>query len=464
MIRKFIVVILLGFASYSQAQQIPMYNQFHIAPRVYNPSYVGFDDGVDIALVRNQKWGNYDEGFVTNYLSTSFLLRKKHGLGINLYNDYLGITSKLTAHLLYSYNVQLGPKMFLRMGAGLGVIDNRVDFTNAVVTDPNDPVLANTGKERRTMFDMNVGINFQAGGFRLGFSVPQVLGTQLVYGNLAGSFYTLERQFLVNTGYTWRLSDSTAGGMSLRPEALIMYSPGAPFQYNAGLFFEMDKYFWLGGMYKSDYAVGINVGINLIKNLKIGVAYDFQINALASFNSAPNGELLLRYTIPDRVEKIQDNGLSDSLLAANLAEMERLKRIIDDQENDISNKNTTIVILEDSLKKWPKDGQVQTPVDTTEKSDIKSNTNDYFIELSGSDTPNGYYVIGGAFGEKSNADALVRKIKSKFPSARIIKNKRNDLYYVMLYYSQEKGEGLAYASYKANQLPDEETWILYYNR
>jgi hypothetical protein len=246
--------------------------------------------------------------------------------------------------------------------------------------------------------------------------------------------------------------------MVLKPEALINYSIGAPLQYNAGLYFEMEKYFWVGAMYKSGYAVGINVGVNAVKNLKIGLAYDLQINALASFNSAPNAELMLRYTIPPRVEQIKDMGLMDSLMAANQAELDSLKRVILTREDVITVKQKTIDSL---VSNWPKD-QVVDDLDINE--DFKSNSADHFIELNNNDTPNGYYLIGGAFAEKKNADQLVRKIKSKFPSARIIRNKRNDLYYVMLYYTTKKGEGLAYESYKAGQLPDEETWILFYNR
>lgn len=458
MIKKLIAVTLLGLSLSSQAQQIPMYNQYHIAPRVYNPSYVGFNDGVNVALVRNQKWGDYDEGFITNYLSASYLLKGKHGLGINLYNDYVGITSKLKAHLLYSYKIKLGDNASIRMGAGLGVVDNRLDLTNAVVTDPNDPFLANTGKARRTMFDMNVGVNFEVSGFRVGVSVPQVLGSKLVYGDQTVSYYTLERQYLGNVGYTWKLNDSL--GMTLRPEALVMFTPNAPFQYNAGLFFEMEKYFWIGGMYKSDYAIGINVGINLVPNLKIGLAYDYQISSLANLNTAPNAELLLRYNIPPRIQKVEvDGGASDSLLAAHQRRIDSLNSVIYNKDGVIDNRDVTIDSL---LANRSKDTIVERPVDNTDNT--KTNANDYFIELNGSDSPNGYYVIGGAFAEKKNADALVRKIKSKFPSARIIKNKRNSLYYVMLYYSTKKGEGLAYASYKAKQLPDEETWILNYNR
>lgn len=454
-----ILFISLFFAGNLWSQQIPMYNQYHLSPRIYNPSYVGFEKGVDISLIRNQKWGNYGEGFNANNLAVGFLLKDRHGLGINLYNDFVGITSKLKAHLLYSYKVRLGEKAYLAAGAGVGVVDNRLDFSNAIVSDVTDPILANTGKARRTMFDLNVGLNFYYSGLKFGVAVPQVLGSKLSYGDDAGSHFKLERQFLGNLGYEWRLNDEK--GIVLRPEALVNYTINAPIQYNGGVYFEMEKYFWIGGMYKSDYAVGINVGVNAIKNLKIGLAYDFQIGSIATFNNAPNAEIMLRYTVPPRIEEVRDDGMLDSLIADNQRQLDSLKKVIDVKEDNIADLENTNQILEDSLAKWPKDEMIE-KVENNE--DVKSNSGDHFIELNNNDTPNGYYVIGGAFAEKKNADALVRKIKSKFPSARIIKNKRNDLYYVMLYYSTKKGEGLAYASYKANQLPDEETWILYYNR
>lgn len=468
MIKKLLVLIFLSLAVHTQAQQIPMYNQFHIAPRVYNPSYTGFYDGVDIVLVRNQKWGNFSEGFITNYLSADYLIRQKHGIGINLYSDNIGITSKLKAHLLYSYKITLGEKAFLRAGAGVGVVDNRIDIGAAIVTDPNDPFFSTTNSQgRRTMFDMNAGINFQYYGdkhrLRIGVSVPQTLGLKLAYGDLEGSYYTLERQYLSNIGYTWRISDTKAGGMSLRPEALVMISPGAPIQYNGGLFFEMDKYFWIGGMYKSDYAVGINLGISAVKNLKIGFAYDYQIGATAAIAQAPNVEIMLNYSIPTKYEK---GGVDSTLLIAKDNEIDSLKKEIVKRDDQITEDERIIRVrdryIDSLLTNWP--DEVEEASDSS-NTGIKTNApGDFFIELNNSDTPGGYYLIGGAFAEKKNADNLIRKIKRQFPNARIIRNLRNDLYYVMLYYSKDKGEGLAYESYKANKLPDEETWILYYQK
>lgn len=448
------------------AQQAPLYNQYHVAPLLYNPSYTGFNNKVDITLIRNQKWGNYGEGFNANSLSVGTILKdEKNGIGINLYNDYVGITSKLTAHLLYSYKIQLAEDMFLRAGIAAGVVDNRIDFSNAIVTDLNDPLVVNATGDRKTMFDMNVGLNFNYKELRFGVSVPQVLGSKLIYSEDNFAFYTLERQLIGNLGYSWYINKDA--GIILNPEALVVYSfAGAPLHYSANLYFEMEKIGWIGVGYKSDYAVSFNLGLNVVKNLKLGLAYDFIINDVASYSARPNGELILKYSIPPRQIE-QDNSEYERMLAEQQRKIDSLNNANSNAKIEIEKLEEENQILEDSLKKWPKYTDQVSVVDTNHvvpPDAMISNTGDHFIEMSGKDTPNGYFVITGAFAQKSNADALLRKIKSKYPNARIIFNKRNNLYYVLLYHSTVKDEGLAYASFKAKSDLVEETWVLIYTR
>jgi len=468
-----VAVLGLFLALSAFGQQAPLYNQYHVAPLIYNPSYTGYGEGVDVTLIRNQKWGNYGEGFNANSLSAGTLLKgDKSGIGISLYSDYVGITSKLNAHLLYSYHIKLAEKMYLSAGVAAGVVDNRIDFSNAIVTDPNDPILINAVGDRKTMFDMNAGINFRYADFRFGVSVPQLLGSKLVYTGNNFSYYTLERQLVSNIGYSWYINRDK--GIILNPEAIVIYSfPGAPLQYSGNLMFEMEKIAWIGVGYKSNYALAFNVGINLVKNLKFGLAYDFQINEVATYNASPNAEIMLKYSIPPKIQAVQDNSDLERRLAEEQRKNDSLNNVIyvNDQnaKNRIGQLENENQILIDSLKKWPKEVAPQTNVvDTSDTipeirpEDLTSNPQDYFIELSGKDTPNGYYVITGAFAQKTNADALIRKIKPKYPNARIILNKRNNLYYVLLYHSTVKDEGLAYASFKAKSDLVEETWVLNY--
>ncbi len=434
--KKILLTILLfvGLSQVSFSQQSPLYNQYFVNPYVYNPSYVGFNPGASVTLIRNQKWTDYNNGFITNYATFGALLKDgKSGIGIDLYSDYVGITSKLKAHLAYSYRIQLTETMNLRAGISAGVIDNRVNFGEAITADNNDPLLSQSPVSRQTNFDMSVGINYTWSNFQFGVAVPQVLGNHLFYDSLKTLSYTLERQFVANTSYKYYFNKDK--GISLTPDLLAIYSPNLPLNYNGSLIFEWEKYGWIAGTYKSNYAVGVNVGINLVKNLKIGLAYDVQINQVASYNKMPNFEVLLHYTIPQFTK--QDTIIERDTIITTV-EIERVveKPVIN--MDSIMALNARIKELEDSLKNQPVKSNASTQQRTQDGVDVKTNKDDHFIEiLDKSDSPNGYYVVVGAFGRKDLAEKLLKTSKQEFPNARLIYNERNNLYYVILLYTKD---------------------------
>ncbi len=458
------ILIVVGFGSISFSQQSPLYNQYFVNPYVYNPSYIGFKPGASVTLIRNQKWTDYNNGFITNYATFGALMKDgKSGIGLDLYSDYVGITSKLKAHLAYSYRIKLTETMNLRAGISAGVIDNRVNFGEAIIADNNDPLLNQAPVSRKTNFDMSVGINYTWSNFQFGIAVPQVLGNQLFYDSLKTLSYTLERQFVANTSYKYFFNKDK--GISLTPSLLAIYSPNLPLNYNGSLIFEWQKYGWIGGTYKSNYAVGVNLGVNLVKNLKIGLSYDVQINEVAAYNKMPNFEMLLHYTIPQFTK--QDTIIERDTIIKTV-ELEKIveKPVIN--MDSIMALNARIKELEDSLKNRP----VQTQTANTNNRvqdgvNVKTNADDHFIEiLDKSDSPNGYYVVVGAFGDKKRAEKLLNFSKKEFPNARLIYNERNDLTYVILFYSKDFNSAKQ-AYEKSRQLEGGrfyKAWVLDYHR
>jgi type IX secretion system PorP/SprF family membrane protein len=434
-----LLLFVLGSWSFSSAQQMPLYNQHYVNPYIYNPSYVGFTPGASVTALRNQKWSDYNGGFTTNYFAVGTLLKnKKSGIGLDLYSDYVGLSSKLKAHIAYSHKIKLSDKMALRAGFSAGVIDNRINFSGAIVADHDDPLLNGTAiSNGKTSFDVNFGLNYTFSDFHLGIAVPQAVGHQLKYDSAQALFYTLERQYIVNSGYKFFLNREKK--ISITPDLLAIYSPNLALNYNGSLIFEWEKYGWIAGTYKSNYAVGANVGISLIQNLKIGLAYDFQINEVASHNKSPNFEILLHYTIPQFTKK-------DTIFQFDtIIKLEPEIKIQEVQNMDSINVlNIRIKQLQDSLKNTPpppnikeKPKKASTSTIIKDGVNVKKNVDDHFLELfDKSDSPNGLYVIVGAFGEKNRAEKLLKTSKKEFPNARLIYNERNDLHYVILYYSK----------------------------
>lgn len=99
---------------------------------------------------------------------------------------------------------------------------------------------------------------------------------------------------------------------------------------------------------------------------------------------------------------------------------------------------------------------------TNFSGDIRKSVNDQFYEIDKTtDAAKGYYVVSGAFGSITNAEALLAKHQANFPSAKLIYNTRNTLHYVILGYSSEKTE--VYSTHtKAKNSGIAKLWILDY--
>jgi type IX secretion system PorP/SprF family membrane protein len=431
-----LLLFVLGTWSFSSAQQTPLYNQHYVNPYIYNPSYVGFNTSTSVTALRNQKWSEYDGGFTTNYFAVGTLLKdEKSGIGLDLYSDYVGLTSKLKAHLAYSYKIKLSDKMNLRAGVSAGVIDNRINFSGAIVSDSDDPLLNGTAiSNGKTSFDINFGLNYTFSDLYLGVAVPQALGNQIKYDSAQTLFYTLERQYIANIGYKYYLNKREK--ISVTPDILAIYSPNLALNYNGSLIFEWERFGWIAGTYKSNYAVGVNVGVNLFENLKIGLAYDFQMSDVAIYNQAPNFEIMLHYKIP-QFSKKDTLFITDTIVK--LEPQIKLQEIVN--MDSINTLNLKIKALQDSLKNMPpsknKPKKSSTSTIIKDGVNVKKNVDDHFLEIfDKSNSPNGLYVIIGAFSEKNRAEKLLKTSKKEFPDARLIYNERNDLHYVILYYSK----------------------------
>lgn len=461
-----LLLFILGCWSVSTAQQTPLYNQHYVNPYLYNPSYIGFTPGASVTALRNQKWSDYSGGFITNYFSVGTLLKdQKSGIGLDLYSDYVGLSSKIKAHLAYSYKIKLSDNMALRAGLSAGVIDNRINFSGAIVADIDDPLLNGTAiTNGKTSFDINFGLNFTFSDFHLGIAVPQALGNQLKYDSAQTLFYTLERQYIVNTGYKHYLNKEK--GISITPDLLAIYSPNLPLNYNGSLIFEWEKYGWIAATYKSGYAIGANIGVSLINNLKIGLAYDYQINDVAIHNKSPNFEILLHYTIPQFSKK---DTIFQTDTIVKIEQEIKIQEVVN--MDSINVLNLRIKNLQDSLNnlktqpETPKDASTSTTI--KDGVSVKTNVDDHFLEtFDKTDSPNGFYVIVGAFGEKNRAQKLLKTSKKEFPNARLIYNERNGLYYVILYYSKSFDK-VKDAYDKSRQLEGGrfyKAWILDYHR
>ncbi|HRE73364.1 MAG TPA: PorP/SprF family type IX secretion system membrane protein [Flavobacteriales bacterium] len=472
---RFLLVIFLTPLAAS-AQQIPLYNHYHVNPFVYNPSLSGYSGKTNAYFIRNQKYLGFEGGNVTNILTVDGpIFANKVGIGFSVFNDQMGPSIAQGAGLSLSYRVEFSEKIKLGFGFTGGATDRRFDPSNVVVVDNNDPTLVFSFPIRKTYFDLSAGIYLDVDRFQFGVAVPQMLANTVRVS--MDNSHILERHYMGHLKYNWLISPTL--DLSLIPLARVMYVPGAPFQYDVNITADLKKIGWITATYRSQYAVAANIGFRIKQDLVFGYAYNFVMNTTNAYGPV-NQEILVGYTFGvksnDREKKLleeaerENERLRQELLrkqkeydSLNTIK-EGLDRRIDEQERYY---NDTINKLNEELRKLREDMKnTQTKVtevkNTNDGPPVKRTEGDHFVELDKStESPKGYYVIDGAYGSMENAQSQYDRLKGQFPEARIIFNERNQLHYILLTYSEDKPKVFD-THRKAKSIGEEKAWVLEY--
>ena len=64
---------------------------------------------------------------------------------------------------------------------------------------------------------------------------------------------------------------------------ILRYVAHASMQYDVGMYLDWKDKFWVGGTYRSDYAVGINLGFTLNRRFSIGYSYDYLMGNMSKY-------------------------------------------------------------------------------------------------------------------------------------------------------------------------------------
>lgn len=267
----------------TSAQQVVMFSHYFRQPMLYNPSAAGSMGGTNIMLINHTQWTGFAGAPQYNILTIDGnLFNKSTGVGLSLISDKKGINNRLGGNLFYSYKLKFNQSTHLLLGLSAGVINQSLNLSSATIENQNDPYLF-LNSQQTTSFDANAGLTFVLKNFELGFAVPQLAGNKLGYTSTTDirTYYTQVRHYMSTLKY--KVSLSKTKNINLTPLLLVRYVPNTPFQYDGNLTMDYKNIFWLGTAYKSNYAVGVNAGVNLFKQLSIGYNYDVMIGSVSKY-------------------------------------------------------------------------------------------------------------------------------------------------------------------------------------
>ena len=452
--KKLISILFICMTVSLYSQQVPFYSQYYFNPFVYNPAYTGSSQEIRAFLMHRNQWTGIQGAPVTTMFTIDGPIQgEKAGLGLNFFSDRTDILSRTGARVAYSYGFDVKTDHHIKLGLGVGILNNKIDYERAVVDDVTDPNLFTTAQSRAVL-DADFGIAYFWRDLQVGVAMPQLLDNNIEYAQIDNDdkvVYGVKRHYIVSAGYHFEINEN----FDIDPLVLTRITPASPFQFDFGVMSSYQKLVWLGFTYKHQYAVGASVGGIINKKLYAGISYDIVFNDLAGYGGTST-ELLVGYIFgssgSDKLEEAkrreQMRNELDSLkgkLKETSDQTEKNKEAIDSLGSEIQKVRTDVDGAIEELKKNPPaaaTGAASTPAAAlpVADSEIDALSTDY-LDNKGEALPKGFYIVVGSYSEQKWArQAKLKFINAGFPETDVLYNITNKFYNVYLSFTTNEEE------------------------
>lgn len=299
----FLIVSVLGL----KAQQETQFTQHPYAILPFNPGYAGSNDAICATTLFRQQWTGFKDpnGESTSPQDILFTLDApvsflRGGLGLTVLSDKIGYEDNTTVKLGYSYRLPIGRNGgVLGIGAQIGFLNKKIDFSKFVYIDQNDPRLMGRGNESDMFTDASFGVFFKVPNlYYVGVAATQMLEPQAPLSLTSGTGVQLKRHYFINGGYEWIYPNEP--NLVFEPSVFIK-TDFVSAQYDVSLIARWNNMFWGGLNYRLQDAVGLVLGVSpfqtgAMRGLKIGYSYDFTTSDLGrKGRSSGSHEIMLKY-------------------------------------------------------------------------------------------------------------------------------------------------------------------------
>ncbi len=297
--KKYILIIILVCgATIVNAQQLQSSSFYEMQGLIHNPSTAGIMQDEDkkalVGIVYRKQWSGISGSPTTITAFGSFSLPKqKIGISTYAYQDKTGPTSRTGINLNFAKHIKFNDGGVFSLGIETRFLQYSLDRGKLSTTLGSDPALGTA--DTRFKFDAGFGASYTNKQFQIGASVSQLIQSKLGY--YAGTATTSEvarlyRHYYFHGNYNWDVDGST----TITPNALVIYLPNAPIEFQGGVRVEHNKTIFWGIGYRLHQNVMLTGGINIKKQFSIGYTYDVYNTPISSFDGGSGAhEFMLRY-------------------------------------------------------------------------------------------------------------------------------------------------------------------------
>lgn len=327
---SFLVAIVV-FSSSVQAQNEGQYTHFMFNRLSYNPAYAGSSGNISATVLYRSQWIGLklqppvpggEAGSVPTDLLFSFDMpvRWLHGgIGLNFTSEKIGYHQNTTIALDYAFRIFWGPG---NLSAALEVDLQNYQFNTSNLYggddlggDPSnmsatsgDP-LVNGDDVNDFLIDFSTGLYYQVPGqFYVSLSVKNLLASKSDVLNMQNT-----RTLYLMGGYEYTFPYNPS--LKLKPSILLKTANFSVFQADFACLLDYENIFWGGLGYRWGDAVTFLAGVNFLKIMQVGIAYDLTSSRLGFANGRSIGSLELylnaafQISVPKRPPTVSGNTL-----------------------------------------------------------------------------------------------------------------------------------------------------------
>jgi type IX secretion system PorP/SprF family membrane protein len=306
---KYLIYGLLFFNILNSQQGILMSN-YSDNLVLYNPSYIGNTDDIQIVGGYRSQWSNIKDAptdYIFSYSQPIGESNSSYGLNFNL--DKLGPMSNFNLYGNYAYRFNVKDDDFLQLGirAGMdfGVVNNRA-LDGYWKGDPS--FREENVNYKKPVFGF--GANYTTSLFSIGIGIPDIIPGVYEVASYSESFKTVTKiygnmDFKIRTHELWMFL----------PAVQYRLNGNAPDNFDLITRWEYNGFFSLILGYRNSGSIigGVQFEFNEINfpnfnnRLKVSYHYDYGVmRHISNFGNAH--EITLRYNIGTPVQRVSYNG------------------------------------------------------------------------------------------------------------------------------------------------------------
>ncbi len=294
--KKSLLFIAFVFITCSElyAQQLPVLDNYLINPVSLSPSFAGLISPFQVYLTYRSSWTGLSGAPKVGYLSADGNVGKNMGVGGSLMVNQAGIFKNFALNLNYAYHLKLAESHTLSFGVNAAVYQNSLDISEAIVSNPQDPVLAGRDKLTETYVNAGFSMLYSWKELYFCFGFPLILNNRSLYSITdTNHVLGLARNWVLYGSYTIVFNTP----WKLKFDLLYRGTQFSPWTLDFSAMVKYQDSYWLGAFYRKNNIIGITAGFSIVKSLIINYNYEYSGFSMNG-QSFGNHEFTLGYRLP----------------------------------------------------------------------------------------------------------------------------------------------------------------------